>query len=405
MAEIRRLEGEQKAEAGKLVALGFNEDPEGAAVELDQPLWDEMISYGAFVDGLLVGHSGSFDFAMTVPGGTAKVLGVTAVVVSPLARRRGVATALMRHLLDEAAAGGYQATALWASEPKIYGRFGYGNAASLLSLKIPRDRGWLRPVPGAEDVRLRLIPAREAAELIRTVQNADAARRPGLFGWHGNWVERVLADKPDLREGASPVRVLEARNGDAVSGYATWRNRVKWTSDRPGGTVEVGDVRATDAATYAAIWRVLADYDLMTDATVERPVDDPLLWLLDDVRAAHARIAEGLFVRLVDVPAALTARRYLAPVDAVLQVTDDLRPDNAGRWRLTGGPDGASCEPTTAPADIALDVRDLAALYLGGGLLPALVRAGLARESRPGVALRLGFALGSEIAPWADMVF
>lgn len=333
------------------------------------------------------------------------MLGVTSVAVSPLARRRGVASALMQHVLEQAHTDGYVATALWASEPRIYGRFGYGCAARMLSLEIPRDRRWLRPVPGTGDVALRLIEPSAAADLVQTVQNADAARRPGLFAWAGTWIDRILADAPDLRNGASPLRVVEARVGEVVTGYAIWRNKADWAPTRPGGTVQVSDVRANDPASYAAIWGLLADYDLMGSAGTRRPTDDPLMWLLDDWRAAQVQVSDALHVRLIDVPAALQARRYAVGVDTVLEVTDELAGWNAGRWRLQGGPDSASCARTDATAEIALDVRDLSALYLGAGSLPEMVRAGIVDECMPGAAIRVGAALASEVAPWSDTVF
>jgi len=129
------------------------------------------------------------------------------------------------------------------------------------------------------------------------------------------------------------------------------------------------------------------------------------MWLLDDFRAAHVRVSDALHLRLVDVPGALAARRYLAPVDTVLEVTDELCGHNTGRWRLQGGPDGARCERTGDRPDLVLDVRDLAAVYLGGTSLPALVRAGLVVEQRPGAAIRVGATLASELAPWSDLVF
>ena len=97
---------------------------------------------------------------------------------------------------------------------------------------------------------------------------------------------------------------------------------------------------------------------------------------------------DALWVRIIDLPAALSRRAYSCPVDVVLEVTDELLPGNAGRWRLRAdGPDGgARCERTAEPADIALDVRELGAAYLGGTRLGTLAAAGLVTQSRPGTS-------------------
>jgi hypothetical protein len=98
-------------------------------------------------------------------------------------------------------------------------------------------------------------------------------------------------------------------------------------------------------------------------------------------------------------------------VDVVLEVRDEILPANAGRWRLTttgeapGGGLAASCVPASAPADLALDVTELGAAYLGGTRLGALAGSGLVDELRPGAARQLSAALAWDPAPWCPMVF
>ena len=112
-------------------------------------------------------------------------------------------------------------------------------------------------------------------------------------------------------------------------------------------------------------------------------------------------------MRIIDLPAALGRRAYAAPVDAVLEVTDPLLAGNAGRWRLraAGQGPGATCERTDQPADVALDIRDLGAAYLGGTRLGALAAAGLVRELRPGTLGRLSAAMTWDPAPWCPQIF
>jgi predicted acetyltransferase len=136
-----------------------------------------------------------------------------------------------------------------------------------------------------------------------------------------------------------------------------------------------------------------------------RPVDDPLLHLVNDVRRCELRVRDGMFVRLVEVGAALEARTYRTPVDVVLEVEDAFCPWNAGRWRLLGDRKGASCKRTDDDADLALSVRELGAAYLGGVSLGALAGAGRVRELRRGALGEAAGAFLSDVAPWLQHGF
>ncbi|HEY8790400.1 MAG TPA: GNAT family N-acetyltransferase [Actinopolymorphaceae bacterium] len=409
LLEVRELTDDEIPAAVELVARGFNADPESEESQLERPLWSLMTSHGAFLGGELVGHTGGFDFPMTVPGASARVLGVTNVGVSALARRRGVATELMRAQLHAAHLEGYVAAALWATEPRIYGRFGYGNAVDMARLTVVRSRSWLREIPGIDEVTLHRVALGDAPSLVRQVQNADATGRPGLFPWDDAWTARQLDDTPGLRESASPLQVVRAERGGRITGYAIWNNKGDWSPGYPDGTVQVRDVRAFDPATHAAIWRMLLDYDLMGRTRVSVPVDDVLLSLLEERRSAKLTISDALHVRLLDVAGALSARRYRSEVDVIIEVRDSLLPWNAGLWHLTGNRTGAKCVPTGVAsgeaAGFALDIRDLAAVYLGGGSLLALQRAGLVVELVPGAVASASRAFSWDVAPYSDMVF
>jgi predicted acetyltransferase len=138
-----------------------------------------------------------------------------------------------------------------------------------------------------------------------------------------------------------------------------------------------------------------------------RPVDDPLLYQLADPRRSRPRLNDSLWVRIVDLPRALAGRSYAVPVDLVLEVRDDIATANAGRWRLrSAGEEGdAVCEPATGPADLALDITQLGAAYLGGTRIGALAEAGLVTELRPSAVRRLSAAMAWDPAPWCPVVF
>ena len=161
-------------------------------------------------------------------------------------------------------------------------------------------------------------------------------------------------------------------------GYALYRTKESWGPGGAEGTLDIREVAATDPAAHRALWRVLLGTDLVGEVSYYNlPVDDPLTRLLVDPRRAAPRLVDALFTRLVDVARALTARTYAVPVEVVLDLDDPFCPWNTGCWRLSGGPDGATCAPTTEDADLSLDAQALGALFLGGTSLRALADAGM----------------------------
>jgi predicted acetyltransferase len=356
-------------------------------------------------DGELVAMHASYPFSrFPVPGARVPVAGLTWVGVHPAHRRRGLLRAMIQEHVARSLARGEAVSALYAAEPAIYGRFGYGLAAYDVRLTVPRGAA-LRPVAGAEDVRVRLERLEERhGDLVQALHGA--VDRPG-------WATREtpelraahLADPSAFRDGAEALRIAVAERAGRPVGYALFRRKSTWETAGPRGTVRVRDVVVEDAAVARALWGVLLDLDLMARAEAWVPQDDPLLHLLVDLRATEPRLADNVWVRLLDVPAALAARRYATDVDVVLEVRDDLVPANARRWRLEGGPDGAAVSPADDAPDLTLDVRDLGAAYLGGPSLASLAAAGLVTEERSGALARAATAFGWPVPPGCSWVF
>ena len=378
-------------------------------------------SLGAFDPGLpagrdVVGTAGVYSFPMAVPGAVLPVAGVTMVAVLPTHRRRGILRSMMHlQLADIAARAQEPIAALWAAETPLYGRYGYGRASSHAFFRFRRGEGALGPsAPTDPGLTLRLAEPAEVAADLAKVYATVAARQPGFFGRDDDWWERVLDDPKEDRHGASPLRCLLAADADGVRGYALYRAVARWEQGTvlPDSAINVWELVSADPAAGAALWRDLLSRDLVTEITADlRPVDDPLLYQLLDPRRARVQLSDNLWVRIIDLPAALTARGYADPVDVVLEVTDELLPANAGRWRLRAaaaegvGPGVASCTRTGEPADVALDVRELGAAYLGGTRLGALGAAGLVSELRPGTLGRLSAAMTWDPAPWCPRIF
>ncbi|MEU0103844.1 MULTISPECIES: GNAT family N-acetyltransferase [unclassified Streptomyces] len=386
----------------------FGGVPEAAE---ERELWNSLTEFdrslGVWDGDACVGTAGAFSFRVTVPGGASvPAAGVTMVSVAATHRRRGILTSMMRRQLDDVRALGEPLAVLTASEPAIYGRFGYGAATFHLNAEIDTSRVRLSVPPGTDDVRVRYAVPADVLDACEAVCARLVPERPGMLARLPGWERLGLLDPESTREGASPLQcVVAERDGETV-GYARFRVKPSWETPGPNGSVILRDSAALDPAADAALWRFLFDIDLTSTLVVRgRPVDDAWQYLVSDPRRCRPWVRDSLYVRPVDVGAALEARTYQTPVDVVFEVEDAFCPWNAGRWRLGGDAKGASCERTSDAADLALSVRELGAAYLGGVSLAALAAAGRVRELRRGALAEASPAFGSVVAPWLQHGF
>lgn len=377
----------------------------------ERGLWRELAEHerflGAWDDDECVGTAGAFSFGLTVPGGArVPAAGITMVSVTPTHRRRGLLTSMMRRQLDDVRSWGEPLAVLTASEPAIYGRFGYGAATQDLYAEIDTNRVTLAPPAAsgtAGGVRLRQVTPHDPAvrDACEAVYAAQVPARPGMVARGTGWEKLPLVDARAVTDGMSPLLcVLAERDGEVV-GFTLYRVKPEWDRTGPSGSVQLRELYAHDREAYATLWRFLFDIDLTSTLVARnRPVDDPFQHLVSDVRRCALRVRDALYVRLVDVGAALEARTYQAPVDVVFEVEDAFCPWNEGRWRLTGDAKGASCVRTADQPDLALSVRELASAYLGGVSLTSLAGAGRVSEVRGGALTEASVAFGSDVAPW-----
>ncbi|OEU87377.1 hypothetical protein DB35_28600 [Streptomyces abyssalis] len=383
----------------------------GAAGDLDRELYRELTeidrSVAAWDDGEIVGSSSLISFRMTVPGGAAvPAAGLSMVHVATTHRRRGILRSMMRRQLDETRAAGVEPlSVLTASEPRIYGRFGYGMATRELDADIDTHRVTLDVPPESDRLRLRIVNDPESVlDVCEAVYARRVPQRAGMLERRPGWERRPLTHPQPGREGTTaPACLLAEDEKGEVRGYA--RYALKSADDdhgTPDGQVVLRDLEALDTAAYGALWRCLFDMDLMRVLRVRgRPVDDAWLHMVgDSIGLCRPRWGDALFARPVEVGAALAARTYTVPVDVVLDVEDAFCPWNEGRWRLCGDSAGATCERTDDPAELALSVRELGAAYLGGTSLRALASAGRVRELREGALGAASVAFATDAAPW-----
>ncbi|MEU3247574.1 MULTISPECIES: GNAT family N-acetyltransferase [unclassified Streptomyces] len=372
----------------------------------ERELWSELTEYdrslGIWEGERCVGTAGAFSFRVTVPGGASvPAAGITMVSVAATHRRRGLLTSMMRRQLDDIHSWGEPLAVLTASEPAIYGRFGYGIATYQHHAEIDTTRVRLSVPPGTDDVGLRFAAPADVLDACESVYARVVPGRPGMLARRPGWDRLTLLDPESERDGASPLQCVVAERDGEVVGYARYRIRPDHDHTGAKATVVLDELQALDPAADAALWRLLFDLDLTTTLrTRGRPVDESWQHMVSDIRRCAVRVRDALHVRLVDVDAALEARTYQAPVDVVFEVEDAFCPWNEGRWRLTGDAKGASCVPTREPADLALSVRELGAAYLGGVSLVSLAAAGRVRELRQGALAEASVAFSSAVAPW-----
>jgi predicted acetyltransferase len=382
-------------------------DPEPATATFE---WDRAFGVRAGDGRDLAAVHLTYSLDLSVPGGQLPCAGLTWVGVHPQSRRRGLLRAMIDRHLQHVHERGEPVSALYAAEAGIYGRFGYGLASRHQRFTLPRGAR-LRDVPGWRDVRLRMekVDLDRHTDLVSDCHEVVRRERPGMVSRRSAGLRREhLSDPRAFRKGGESLRILvaESDDGGPVRGYALFRRKASWGDAGPDGTVSVRECVARDPAAARALWGCLVDLDLTARVeTWDQPLDDPLVHLLVDVRSAVPKLVDGLWLRIVDVPAALAGRRYTRDVDLVLGVRDPSCGWNDGTWRLKGGPDGAVCEPASASADLELDVRDLGAVYLGGATFSALAASGLVTEHRASAVPEAAAAFAWPVAPYNSWMF
>ncbi len=393
--------------------LAFAEDFSEA--ELDD--WLKLVEpdrwLGAFEgegSELVIGCASAHSLRLTVPGGEVAAAAVTGVGVRPDHRRRGVLRALMRRQLADVRERGEPVAALWASEGAIYGRFGYGLAAmdGFFEVETKRtDYARERPTEG----RVRIVDQDEATRLVPPIYEVMRSRTPGALSRSDTWWRSAtLADAEYSRRGFGPkFRVVYEADGQP-EGYAIYRIKDDWDHRGPRNVLQVNEAVTNTPRASRELWRYLFDVDLVEKVRSQRvPVPALLQHLLAEPRALGLVVNDGLWIRIVDAPAALAARRYGSLDELVLDVRDELCSSNVGRWRITteGEPGSAVAEVSRVDhdPDLMVDVADLAAIYLGGVRPSDLAAAGRIVESTPGSLVRADAMFTAARMPWCTTMF
>ncbi len=380
--------------------FGSEATPEGTERLAQWLELDRM--HAAVVGHRIVGGAGAFTFDVSVPGGgLVPTAGVSVVGVLPTHRRRGVLTAMMRAQLADASERGDVLAYLWASESTIYGRYGYGLASRIGEMTLAHERTAFAS-PFEQRAEVRLVAAGEAASVFPPLYEAARQRRAGMISRSDTWWRtRRLEDDPARRNGGPLTCALLSLDGEPAA-YALYRVNQDWAAGSSKGSVRIPEAIATSSEAERELWRWLLDFDWTSQFVAGLlPVDHPLFLLLAEPRRMKFVLNDGVWVRLLDLEAALAARSYAGADEVVLEVVDELCPWNEGRWRV--GPGGA--QRTEADADLRLGITEVGSVYLGGFGFADLGRALRLEELRPGAVARADALFRTDAEPWCAEIF
>ncbi|MEP7158010.1 MAG: GNAT family N-acetyltransferase [Chloroflexota bacterium] len=404
--EIRIVPADQLRHYVDTVNVAFGEPTDDAQFLLDQALFEPERVLGAYDGETLVGGGAAFSFRMTVPGGArVRTAGVTGVGVLPTHRRQGILRQLMARQLNDVRSAGEPLAALVASEGSIYQRFGYGIGILLGQIDIERDRAAFR-APTSPVGTVRLVDKDEARRLMPLVYDPVCAATPGFIERGPAWWDERLADIEVHRRGAGPqYRAIYEHDGH-VLGYARYRIKSDWTEIASASVLMVNELIGADPIAERELWRYVFGVDLVARIKYRwGPPNHPLLLMVAEPRRLALRVSDAIWLRIVDVPAALTARSYAQDGSLVLDVSDEFLPAAAGRWRLTVSGTAGKVEPTTDPADLQLDTTDLTAVYMGTFSFGDLARAARTQELTPDAWARADALFATSVKPWCSTPF
>ncbi len=407
--EIRAISNDEFPPFALAGEMGF-----GSASVSDEDLAElietiELDRTMAVFDGTeIVGTGAAFSFQMTVPGLTiVPAAGVSWITVLPTHRRRGILRRMMQHQLADVRQRGEPLAILLASESVIYGRVGYGLSTTQAGYEIEPRHGTFGRAPESPG-RVAIIDKERAKEILPLVYDRARRLQPGALTRSPEWWNRYLIDPERQRNGHSArFYVIYESSPDQVDGYCAYRVKQNWDDGFAQNQLMLGQLETTTAEARAGLWRYLLNVDLIASIrTFSFPIDEPLRWMLADPRRLRVTgYGDFLWTRLVDIPTALSRRRYPAEDRLSFEVMDEFLPDNSGRYLLEGGPDGASCRRGRAKPDLTLQVTDLGAAYLGGVHFTTLARAGRVVEHTTGALRRADLMFAAEPAAYCATDF
>jgi predicted acetyltransferase len=401
MTEIRTITDDEVVAYSRAMATGFGLHMTDAEIELRRGTIDVDRTHAAFEeDGSVVGTARSFPTELTVPGGSVRAGAVTNVTVMPTHRRRGVLTGMMQAQLDDIAARDEPVAILIASESTIYGRFGYGPATWNVTLEVETARGRFADVAG-DHTDLRMVDRDEIRRAAPALYERFRPEQPAAIG-RTDWAWDIRFGVVETGFNKAAQTAFHVLHPD---GWLSYGIEDRWEDRHPASTLNVLELVALTPEAYAALWRHAIAHDLIAKVVADdRPEQEPLSWLLADPRRVRQRArSDFLWVRVLDVPAALSARTYGDEDRLVLEVVDEFVPSSSGCYRLDTGE--GTCSATTGDPDLTVSAAALGAAYLGGTPLWPAAATGRVQEHTKGALARADRLFAIQPPPWCHTWF
>jgi len=401
--EQRSITVEEVRAFRQAVSVGFGSDAHPDDDDRFLSLLPLDRTVAVFENGEIVGTLGDFPLVVTVPGGAQlDMAGTTMVAVRSTHTRRGILRSMVKQHLDDARSRGEALAGLWASEPGIYGRFGFGLAVESHEIKIDCRR--LTPPQVDDDITLSMIPGDLLLEVVAPFWSSVAAQRSGFIERDEARWRDLMKDPEHRRSGQSSGRHIVARRADEVVGYLSYRQQSKWDNFVAEGQLGINALVAADPRAHRALWAHALSVDLFPNVRFwGGAVDDPMAYQVDNARAVTRVVGDALYVRVLDVARALEARTYECDGSIVMAIEDGLG-YCGGTYQLVVEGGVGAVSTTNASADVTLDVRELGAFYLGRQCADMYNAAGRLAGSADSIRT-VGQMFGTARAPWCPEEF
>ena len=160
------------------------------------------------------------------------------------------------------------------------------------------------------------------------------------------------------------------------------------------------ELMALNIDAYKSLWRFCLDMDLVnTIKAPDRPLDDPILWMLQNSRRKRTLTDSG-WLRIVNVEKALAKRAYSSEGEIYLQIEDKVCDWNNGIFHLQGSMLESKCTRSSNKADIVISASSLASVYFGTTSFTNLFSAGLIQENTAGAMQIADSMFRTENYPW-----
>ena len=393
--EVRSIKSDEYEPFIRAMKLGFGDHTtEGDIRQSKEEGLEPDRAIAAFHQGKIVGTTGSLPVEIAVPGHALSSSAVTCVAVPPTHRRRGILSKLMRYQIDDLYGRGESLAILYASESSIYGRYGFGRSIFVEGWSIDRQHTAIEHFPKLSG-QVEMVGPDEANSMFAQVYDRVWLNRPGMIKRDERRWELKLRDQEKDRGGNTAYFHAVYIRDDRPDGYVLYR------VNHQNSKLYVNELIAATDEAAVALWSFCFGVDLRETVEADnRPLDDPLQWILKDPRRLLRTVHDTLWLRLLNVREALAGRNYAQNGLLVLEIDDPFCPWNAARYELEGGPERSECRPTNGTADLRLSAEDLASVYLGAVRFRTLFHAGRVQVRTPKTLAMADAMFATDLQPW-----